>query len=444
MAKKTILFECQACGYQTGKWLGKCPQCGDFDSFLELKQSQIEDLKKIAKAVKSKEEAICIEDVQIEDIKRYDTGDSELNLVLGGGLVVGSLVLIGGSPGVGKSTLLLKIASNLAKQGKKVLYVSAEESKAQIKLRANRLEANSKKLFLLTKLCFEDILAELEGYDALVIDSIQTIYSENVSSAAGSISQVREITFALMKIAKERDISTFIIGHITKDGAIAGPRVLEHMVDVVLYFEGDSNKELRILRSFKNRFGSIAEVGIFQMSSKGLLSANDAASHFFSRASSQAGSAITIIMQGSRPLVLEVQALVCESAYPKRSASGFDKNRLDMLLALLEKKLEIGLSHYDVFINVSGGVRLTDTAADLCVVAAIISSFKNRPLSKDSIFLGELSLSGELREVISLDTRLKEAVTHKFKSAIVPSKPLEKVPIKVYAMKSIQSVLEWF
>ncbi|RTI31402.1 DNA repair protein RadA [Campylobacter jejuni] len=445
MAKNKALFECQACGNQQSKWLGKCPDCGAWDSFVELKAEQIKVLKELAQVSMKTSEAVCIEDVELEYFTRYSTDDNELDLVLGGGLVEGSLVLIGGSPGVGKSTLLLKIASNLAKQGKKVLYVSGEESKAQIKLRADRLEANTPNLFLLAELCLENILEELhkKDYSILIIDSIQTLYSNKVTSAAGSITQVREITFELMRVSKAYNISTFIIGHITKEGVIAGPRVLEHMVDVVLYFEGDATKEIRLLRGFKNRFGGTNEVGIFEMTAKGLISAKDLANRFFTRGKAISGSALGVVMEGSRALVLEVQALVCESSYPKRSATGYEKNRLDMLLALLERKLEIPLGHYDVFVNISGGVKVSETAADLAVVAAIISSFKNRPLSKDSIFIGELSLNGEIREVFSLDTRLKEAKMQKFKNAIVPSKPLEDIGLKCFVAKELSQVLEW-
>lgn len=445
MAKNKTLFECEACGNQQSKWLGKCPECGAWDSFIELKSQQVKVLKEIANLSLKASEAVCIEDVKLENFSRLDTGDEELNLVLGGGLVEGSLVLIGGSPGVGKSTLLLKIASNLAKKAKKVLYVSGEESKTQIKLRADRLEANTPDLFLLTELCLENILEELykKDYAVLIIDSIQTLYSNKLTSAAGSISQVRELTFELMKVSKTQNISTFIIGHITKEGSIAGPRVLEHMVDVVLYFEGDATKEIRLLRGFKNRFGGVSEVGIFEMTPKGLISAKDLANRFFTRGKASAGSALGVVMEGSRALVLEIQALVCESSYPKRSATGYEKNRLDMLLALLERKLEISLGHYDVFINVSGGVKINETAADLAVVAAIISSFKNRPLSKDSVFIGELSLNGEIRDVFNLDTRLKEVKMQKFKNAIVPSKPLEDLQIRCFVAKELSQVLEW-
>jgi len=445
MAKIKTVFECQACGNQQSKWVGKCPQCGAWDSFLELNAQQIETLKEISKSTAKPSLAKQISEVEIEKVTRISTQNSELDLVLGGGVVEGSLVLIGGSPGIGKSTLLLKIASNFAAQSKKTLYASGEESASQIKMRAQRLDAVKDGLFLLTEILLENILAEVRKneYKILVIDSIQTLYSEKIASAPGSVSQVREITFELMRLAKNENICVFIIGHITKDGSIAGPRILEHMVDVVLYFEGDSSRELRMLRGFKNRFGSTSEVGIFEMSQNGLISANDVAGKFFTRGKATSGSAITITMEGSRALSVEIQALVCESAYPKRSSTGFDKNRLDMLLALLERKLEIPLGHYDVFINVSGGVKISETAADLAVVAAIISSFKNRPISKESVFMGELSLNGEIREIFNLDQRLKEAKTQKFKNAIVPSKPLDAQGLKCFVAGDITQVLEW-
>ena len=445
MAKTKTVFECQACGNQQSKWVGKCPQCGAWDSFLELNAQQIETLKEISKSTAKPSLAKQISEVEIEKVTRISTQNSELDLVLGGGVVEGSLVLIGGSPGIGKSTLLLKIASNFAAQSKKTLYASGEESASQIKMRAQRLDAVKDGLFLLTEILLENILAEVRKneYKILVIDSIQTLYSEKIASAPGSVSQVREITFELMRLAKNENICVFIIGHITKDGSIAGPRILEHMVDVVLYFEGDSSRELRMLRGFKNRFGSTSEVGIFEMSENGLISANDVAGKFFTRGKATSGSAITITMEGSRALSVEIQALVCESAYPKRSSTGYEKNRLDMLLALLERKLEIPLGHYDVFINVSGGVKISETAADLAVVAAIISSFKNRPISKESVFMGELSLNGEIREIFNLDQRLKEAKTQKFKNAIVPSKPLDAQGLKCFVAGDITQVLEW-
>ena len=448
MAKKKVLFECQHCGLTTPKWMGKCTNCGAWDSFVELNQEQQEVLKQTKSPSSAKAKAISIADVVEDEVYRFPSGDKELDGVLGGGIVPGSLTLIGGSPGVGKSTLLLKTGSNIAAQGKNVLYVSGEESASQIKLRSNRLGANQKNLYLLSEIRLEQILVELQErkYDFLIVDSIQTIYSETITSAPGSVTQVRQITFDLMRIAKEKEIAIFIIGHITKEGSIAGPRVLEHMVDVVLYFEGDSSEELRILRGFKNRFGTTSEIGVFEMKNNGLVSATDISSRFFNRNSQQAGSALSVIMEGSRPIIIEVQALVSESYMPnpKRQATGFDNNRLNMLLALLERKLELPLSGYDVFINITGGIKITETAADLAILAAIISSFRNRVISKETIFIGEVSLVGDVREVYSLDARLKEAASQNIKKALVSKKPIEKTDLKLFIVDEVTKLLEWY
>jgi len=448
MAKKKILFECQHCGLTTPKWMGKCTNCGAWDSFIELNEHQQEIVKQTKSTNASGAKAISINEVIEEEVFRFSSLDAELDNVLGGGIVPGSLTLIGGSPGVGKSTLLLKVGSNIASSDKDVLYVTGEESTSQIKLRANRLKSNHDSLYLLSEIRLEQILIELEHrkYDFLIIDSIQTIYSENISSAPGSVTQVRQITFELMRIAKEKDLAIFIIGHITKEGSIAGPRVLEHMVDTVLYFEGDSSQELRILRGFKNRFGATSEIGVFEMKQEGLVSATDIASRFFNRNSQQSGSALTVIMEGSRPIILEVQALVSESHTPnsKRQATGFDNNRLNMLLALLERKLEIPLSGYDVFINITGGIKITETAADLAILAAIISSFRDRAISKETVFIGEVSLVGDVREVYALDARLKEAKMQNITKALVAKKPLEKTNIKTYIVDEVTKLLEWY
>ena len=448
MAKKKILFECQHCGLTTPKWMGKCTNCGAWDSFVELNEHQQEVVKQTKSTASIPTKAMSINDVVEEEIFRFSSLDSELDTVLGGGIVPGSLTLIGGSPGVGKSTLLLKVGANIASTKKDVLYVTGEESTSQIKLRANRLKANHDALYLLSEIRLEQILVELEHrkYDFLIIDSIQTIYSENISSAPGSVTQVRQITFELMRIAKERGIAIFIIGHITKEGSIAGPRVLEHMVDTVLYFEGDSSQELRILRGFKNRFGPTSEIGVFEMRGEGLVSATDISSRFFNRDSEQAGSALTVIMEGSRPIILEVQALVSESHTPnsKRQATGFDNNRLNMLLALLERKLEIPLSGYDVYINITGGIKITETAADLAVLAAIISSFRDRAISKETVFIGEVSLVGDVREVYALDTRLKEAKLQNISKALLAKKPLEKTTLKTFVVDEVTKLLEWY
>ncbi len=420
--------------------MGRCTGCGAWDSFIEITQNTPKP------SITSSTNATPITEVTKERIARISSGIDEFDLVLGGGIVEGSLVLVGGSPGVGKSTLLLKVCANLAQQGKRALYVSAEESAGQIKLRADRIDANHPNLFLLNELVLENITSELhKGYDLLVIDSIQTIYSQEISSAPGTVSQVKAVTFELMRIAKTKRIPIFIIGHITKEGSIAGPRVLEHMVDTVLYFEGDSSKELRLLRGFKNRFGSISEVGIFEMTPKGLISAKNIAKRFFNRKSATIGSAATVVMEGSRPIILEVQALVAQSGYgnPKRSATGFDSNRLTMLLALLEKKLELPFNQYDVFVNISGGIKVSETGADLAVIAAILSSFRERPLSEETIFLGEVGLTGEIREVVMQDLRLKEASNQGFTKAIVPSKPIQPTNLKTFVVESVEKIVDW-
>ena len=449
MAKKKIsLFECQHCGEQSTKWLGKCPNCGSWDSFIELNQEQQEVLKHSSKIINTTSKAIPITQIQQDNVTRFSSFNDEFDLVLGGGIVPGSLTLIGGSPGVGKSTLLLKVAGSISKSGKKVLYVSGEESAGQIKLRANRLDANHDDLFLLSEIKLEEIQDELlrQNYEVVIIDSIQTIYSSNLTSAPGSVSQVREITFELMRKAKESDIAMFIIGHITKDGSIAGPRVLEHMVDTVLYFEGEASRELRMLRGFKNRFGSTSEIGIFEMTAEGLISAKDIASKFFDKSKAQAGSALTVVMEGSRAIILEVQALVTESTYPnpKRSATGFDANRLTMLLALLEKKIDLPLNNYDVFINISGGIKIKESSADLAVIAAIISSYRDRPISKESAFIGEVSLTGEIKDVYSIDIRLKEAQAQGMKKAVIAQKTNLKLDIKTYAVDEVSKMIELF
>lgn len=447
--KKTTLFECQHCGFTTPKWMGKCTNCGGWDCLIELNEQQQDIVKLVASSsplncAKAQE----ITKIEEENVQRYTSDDAELDMVLGGGVVPGSLVLIGGSPGVGKSTLLLKIGSNLARQNRNVLYVSGEESAGQIKLRAKRLNANVDNLYLLAEISLEKVLTELHerSYECIIIDSIQTMYSETIGSAPGSVTQVRQITFDLMRIAKERQIAIFIIGHITKEGSIAGPRVLEHMVDVVLYFEGDSGHELRILRGFKNRFGPTSEIGVFEMRSEGLVSAKDISSRFFNRSKSQSGSALTVIMEGSRPIVLEVQALVSDThaPNPKRQATGFDNNRLNMLLALLERKLEIPLNSYDVFVNITGGIKIMETSADLAILAAIISSFRNRAISKETVFIGEVSLVGDIREVYQLDVRLKEAASQQITKALIPKKPLEKTAMKCYEIDEVSKLLEWF
>lgn len=447
MAKKKTLFECQHCGFSSPKWMGKCTNCGAWDSLVELNEQQQELIKLTSSSPTGSAKARSITEIVETEVERFSSDDIELDLVLGGGIVPGSLTLIGGSPGVGKSTLLLKIASNIARQGKKTLYVTGEESEGQVKLRANRLDANDKNLYLLSEIRLEQVLFELadNSFECLIIDSIQTLYSEAVTSAPGSVTQVRQITFDLMRLAKERGMAIFIIGHITKEGSIAGPRILEHMVDTVLYFEGDSSQELRILRGFKNRFGPTSEIGVFEMKTEGLISAKDISSKFFSKENAQPGSALTVIMEGTRPIILEVQALVSDShaPNPKRQATGFENNRLNMLLALLERKLEIPLNQYDVFINITGGIKITETSADLAVLAAIISSFRNRAISKETVFIGEVSLVGDVREVFQLDTRLKEVALHKFSKALIAKKPSDTFGLKCYEVNEVTKLIDW-
>ncbi|PAF53642.1 DNA repair protein RadA [Helicobacter sp. 13S00482-2] len=447
MAKKSLnLFECQHCGFQSTKWMGKCSNCGAWESLVELTPSQIQSIKE-TNTMLSNTSATSITSIEYENVVKFSSSQEELDIVLGGGIVPGGLYLVGGSPGVGKSTLLLKVAGGLAKNGKKVLYVSGEESAGQIKLRAQRLDCVEENLYLLNEIDLNSIKSNLvtKEYPVCVIDSIQTIYSPQITSAPGSISQVREITFELMRLAKQYNIAIFIIGHITKEGSIAGPRVLEHMVDTVLYFEGDPSRELRMLRGFKNRFGTTSEIGIFEMKAEGLVSAKNASKLFFSQRKASSGSAITVILEGSRAIVLEIQALVSESSFavPKRSATGFDSNRLNMLLALLEKKLEIPLNHYDVFVNVTGGIKINETSADLALIASVISSFKNRPLNNTTVFMGEVSLTGDIREISNIDTRLKEMESYGFSKAIIPKKPSTSSKIKCYEVTEVTKLLDW-
>lgn len=446
MAKKQVnIFECQHCGAQSTKWAGKCSNCGSWDSMVEIKPKDLEILRTMKEqSTSQKVEALNIKDVEIDVVTRFSSKESEFDIVLGGGIVPGGLYVIGGSPGVGKSTLLLKTSLNLSKE-KNILYVSGEESASQIRLRAGRLGKIEDNLFLLNSIDLESIEENLRSrnYQVCVIDSIQTMFSSSISSAPGSVSQVRECTFLLLRLAKELQISIFIIGHITKEGSIAGPRILEHMVDCVLYFEGDPSRDMRILRSFKNRFGATNEVGIFEMGSSGLISAKNASKMFFSQKDSMSGSAISVLLEGSRPIVLEVQALVSESSFPRRSATGFELNRLNMLLALLERKLDFPFARYDVFVNIVGGMKITETALDLALIAAIISSYRNRPLNNKSAFIGEVSLVGDIREVSNIDLRLKELQSYGFLNVVVPKKPKSTHNLKIFEASDVTKLLQW-
>ncbi|RDU64057.1 DNA repair protein RadA [Helicobacter didelphidarum] len=475
--KTSNLYECQHCGWQSSKWVGKCPNCASWESLVELKKEQVNylmlDSKKAGLNTNIATKAIPITQIQEEILDRFSSTQNELDIVLGGGIVYGGLYLIGGSPGVGKSTLLLKVAGGLAQDSynikeqdfidngdlhivqkpqtyspKRVLYVSGEESLSQIRNRASRCNAISPNLYLLSEINIEEIKESLLNgrFEVCIIDSIQTLYSPNLNAAPGSVSQVREITFELMRMAKNLNIAMFIIGHITKDGQIAGPRVLEHMVDCVLYFEGERNNELKILRGFKNRFGATSEIGIFEMRADGLVSATEATKKFFSAKKDMPGSAAVAIMEGSRCLVVEIQALTCENEFgmSKRLSNGFDSNRLNMLLALLEKKLGIHLHRHDVFINVAGGIKINEPSADLAVIASILSSYKNRPLKASTAFLGEVSLIGDIREVGGLDMRLKELESFGFKNVIVPNIPKNyKGNLKCIAVDEVAKIIDW-
>lgn len=420
--KHVIDFVCQNCGYKSPKWIGKCPDCGSWNSFVE----EINKFKKGDKKVKSIQEPIKISQVDSKEIIRIKTTISEFDRVLGGGIVPASMILIGGEPGIGKSTLITQVANIIANQGLKVLYVTAEESLQQVKIRAERLGALSDNFFILSENSLENFLEVVKKINPslLIVDSIQTIYSEDIPSAQGSVSQVRECASKLMDMAKKNNITVFIVGHVTKEGTIAGPRVLEHLVDTVIYFEGDRGLNFRILRSVKNRFGSTNEVGIFEMSESGLKEIKNLSEFLIgNRVSGEPGSATFVAIEGTRPIIVEIQALVSNSnlAMPRRISMGIENQRLNILVAVLEKKLGLPLYSNDIFLNVAGGLKLTETAVDLAVCIAIVSSYRNIPLPYDMVFLGEVGLLGELRPVSQIDMRLKEAKSLNFKKALLPS-----------------------
>ncbi len=420
---KTV-FYCQNCGYESSKWMGQCPGCKEWNTFTE------EVVKPSAKGGSIKNnrnitEPQSLSEVIMDEEDRSDTHIGELNRVLGGGLVRGSLSLVGGDPGIGKSTLLLQVARNLSADGKKMLYISGEESLKQIKLRADRIGKFTDDLKFLCETNLETIEGVIEKTkpEIVIIDSIQTMYNENVSSAPGSVSQVRESTGVLLRIAKSLNITVFIIGHVTKEGTVAGPRVLEHMVDTVLYFEGDRHASYRILRSIKNRFGSTNEIGVFEMREEGLVEVTNPSEYMLDgRPENASGSIVTCSVEGTRPILLEVQALVCRTnfGFPRRQANGTDYNKVNLLMAVLEKRLHLQLSDQDAYINLAGGMRLTEPALDLAMCLAIVSSFKNRPISSEIIAFGEVGLSGEVRAVNMVDTRVAEAMKLGFKTCIVP------------------------
>jgi len=444
MSKTKTSFFCQNCGSQSAKWIGKCPACGEWNTYVEeviqKEESGKGNWKTPASGMKKANTPRKIQEVKYEEQARWVTRDGELDRVLGGGIVPGSLVLIGGEPGIGKSTLMLQIALML--QGKTVLYVSGEESEAQIKMRADRMEAKNPDCYVLSETNTQQIFQQIEVLkpDFLIIDSIQTLNSQHVESAAGSVSQVRECTAELMKFAKETGTPVFLIGHITKDGSIAGPKVLEHMVDTVLQFEGDRHLTYRILRTSKNRFGSTHELGIYEMRAEGLRTVSNPSEILLTqREEVLNGVAIGAMMEGNRPLLIEIQSLVSPATYgtPQRSSTGHDAKRLNMLLAVLEKRGGMRLGQQDVFLNVAGGIRVDDPGLDLAVCASLISSYEDTPVSEELCFAGEIGLGGEIRAVSRIENRIAAAEKLGFKKIIVSKYSIKGLDLKKYKIQVI-------
>ncbi len=442
MKAKTV-FTCQNCGSQSPKWLGKCPDCNSWNSFAEEDFSSVPSRAK-EKTALYKDGPVLLKDVEIKESARIKTDIAELDRVLGGGIVLGSVTLIGGDPGIGKSTIALQLSNQLSGRGKTVLYVSGEESVSQTKLRAKRLGKGGEGNLYIVNQTDLSLIAEYVRKikpDVVVIDSIQVIFDPEISSSAGSVSQVRESAGILTQLAKTSGISVFIIGHVTKEGAIAGPRVLEHIVDTVLYFEGDRFSIYRILRAVKNRFGSTNEIGVFEMTASGLKEVNNPSEIFLSeRPEDVSGSVVTAVLEGTRPLLVEIQALVSKSSfgYASRRAQGFDFNRLNLLIAVLEKRLGAHLEAEDIFVNVAGGIKIEDPAVDLAVALAIISAFKEQKVLANTVVFGEVGLSGEIRSVAQAILRINEAEKLGFKYCILPknncknlnyNKALELVPV---------------
>ena len=424
MAKAKTVFVCGNCGYESSKWLGKCPACNEWNSFYEEKINNVAVSSNNPSGKQKSATPRKLKEVEGIDATRISTGIGELDRVLGGGLVKGSLVLVGGEPGIGKSTLILQICDKIIGEGK-VLYVSGEESAEQVKIRADRLNINNDDIMFLGETDIDIIQEAILNTNPklVIIDSIQTMYSEDITSAAGTVSQVREITARIMRICKENSITTIIIGHVTKDGNIAGPRVLEHMVDTVLYLEGERYFSYRMLRSVKNRFGSTNELGMFEMKNEGMVEITNPSSILISeREDNPTGSVVVASMEGTRPLLIELQALTSASVFgiPKRTANGFDYNRLAVLIAVLEKKAGLALGGQDVYLNVVSGIKIVEPAVDLGVILACSSSYKNVSILKDVVAIGEVGLTGEVRAVNLLEKRIKEAEKLVLKKCIIP------------------------
>ena len=431
MAKIKTLYICQQCGYESPKWMGKCPNCNQWNTLVE----EVKETKgdKLVKSLRNIPEVKAINDIKSGEKERYNTGIKELNRVLGGGLVKGSLTLISGDPGIGKSTLLLQTANNISIKYGKVLYVSGEESEEQIKIRAERLGINSNNLYIIseTNMDLFDVFIDDIDPKFVIIDSIQTIYKDSVTSAPGSVSQVRECSNSIMRIGKSKGIPLFIVAHVTKQGELAGPRVLEHMVDTVLTFEGERTEEFRILRTMKNRFGTTSEIGVFEMREEGLIEIYDPSSMFLQDTSfNQEGSVVIGLMEGTRPLLVEIQALVTETKaiMPRRTSVGVDNGRLNLILAVLEKKLKIPFYSSDVYINVVGGLSIDGTTADLGIALALISSAKSRTITlEQTVVIGEVGLTGEIRPIGACDRLVNEAEKMGFKNVIIPKRNKDKV-----------------
>ncbi len=449
MAKQKTIFVCQNCGYKAPKWLGRCSDCGAWNSLVEeLTERGHRDREKRQPSLDRPQR---IDTVAIDKDVRDRTGMSEFDRTLGGGVVPGSLVLIGGDPGIGKSTLILQVAQRLAQQGLRTLYISGEESVQQIKMRAQRISADSSELYLLNGTCLEDLIDRLDELAPriIVIDSIQTIYTESLGSAPGSIGQVREVTSRLMGLAKGSGRAIFLIGHVTKDGAIAGPKVLEHLVDTVLYFEGDGSHMYRILRAVKNRFGPTNEIGVFEMMDNGLEEVGNPSKIFLEeRASDVSGAVVISCMEGTRPLLVEMQALVCTSslAIPRRTTIGVDPNRVSVLVAVLAKRGGVALSDKDIFINVAGGIKIYEPAIDLGIISTTASSFLNKPIPRKTVTFGEVGLSGEVRGVSQTEPRLKEAVKLGFSRCLLSKKSIKTlkttVDMELIGVSSVTELLE--
>ena len=431
MAKsdKTV-FYCQSCGYESAKWMGQCPGCHEWNTFVE--EPKAVSAKGGSKRRMGTNEPVPVKSVSTKDDPRVSTGIGEFDRVLGGGIVKGSLILVGGDPGIGKSTLLLQMCANLSRGGHKVLYISGEESLQQIKMRADRIGEGGDELLLLCETDLDVLDAQIEKIkpEMVIVDSIQTMYSENVTSAPGSVSQVREATATFLRISKSLGISLFLVGHVTKEGAVAGPRVLEHMVDTVLYFEGDNHASYRILRAAKNRFGSTNEIGVFEMHSEGLAEVPNPSEYMLSGKPEDAtGAIVTCAVEGTRPILLEIQALASRTSfgYPRRTSTGVDYNRVNLLIAVIEKRLGIDFSSMDAYVNIAGGIRMNEPSADLAVVLALISSCKDIVIGNEVAAFGEVGLSGEVRGVSQAAVRVQEAKKLGFEKVILPKSNLKDV-----------------